>query len=467
MTSNKAIRLFAHTIYRLAGKLFPATVAGLIFNRIWLAMLLCAGMTVAAHAQSYYTVDCSGANPYAFPTITSALQVAGPNSYVVIAGPCSENVVISNASNLNVGAYYGSTVSINGSISVVGSNTVFLYGLNVNNPSGTAFTIDSSLNVTLWTCTGSGNANTGITAQNLSEVQLWGPGSFDNNGNGGISLSGNSILTVSTWGGPMDISNNQWQGVGLNDGSLFTSLGGTTIENNISPSGAAPGSGFGIRGLSESKVQMGTCFGPNEISGNQGGGVDVEENSELSFWNCTAPYQSYVTANGTVGISAGHGSQVTLYNNAQISGHTGSGVELWGKSQLNVYGSNLITGNGSASDARSAGIVVDGNSEAYLRGGQIASNEGPGILALVNSSADFMGTTFSGNSGGIIDCDSSAYMVSDIASATGKPPAGVTCRVPHNLGNRHSQAIASHKMPDVTAQKKKAAQYKVMAVPKA
>jgi Right handed beta helix region len=467
MTSNMTIRPFAHTIYRLAGKLFPATVAGLIFNRIWLAMLLCAGMTVAAHAQSYYTVDCTGANPNAFPTITSALQVAGPGAYVIIASPCSENVVISNLSNLNVGAYYGSTVNINGSITITGSNSVFLYGLNVTNASGNAFTVTSSHNVTLWTCTGNGSSGNGLSAQNLSDITVNGPGSFDNNGSEGINLNSNSVLGVSTWGGPVDISNNQSQGVVVGSGSLFSSLGNTTIKNNQITPGAPPRSGFGITGVSEAKIQMGTCFGPIEISGNPGGGVGLEENAELAFWNCGNAYQSYITGNGPVGISAGYGSQVTLWDDAQISGHTGSGVELYGNSQMHVFGPNLITGNGSASDPRSAGIVVDGNSEAYLRGGQITSNEGPGILALVNSSADFTGATFSGNSGGIISCDSSAFMVSDMVPSTGRPPAGVVCRIPHNLGNRHSQAIASHTMPDVTAQKKKAAQYKVMAVPKA
>jgi hypothetical protein len=152
MTRNETIRFFAHKWYGLAGKLFPATIAGLIFNRIWLAMLLvCSGMTVAAYAQPYYTVDCSGALPGSYPTINSALQVAGPGSYVIIASPCSENVAINNASNLNVGAYSGSTVNINGSISITGSNSVFLYGLNVTNALGDAYTITSSHNVTLWT----------------------------------------------------------------------------------------------------------------------------------------------------------------------------------------------------------------------------------------------------------------------------------------------------------------------------
>jgi hypothetical protein len=436
-----------------------------ILSRLWLLMpVLCGFFAATAQGQSYL-VDCSGVLPNTYPSITSALQVAGPGSYVVIASPCNENVVISNASNLNVGAFYGSTVNINGSVSITASNSVFLYGLNVTNPLGDAYTVTSSHNVTLWTSTGNGNLGHGLLARGLSDVSVWGPAQFDNNGTEGIYLSDGSVVGFSTWGGPADISNNHGSGVWLSYGSVFSTLGNTTIESNVTYPGASPGQGFGIRILGASKVQIGTCFGPNQIAGNLGGGVDIEENSELSFWNCGAPYQSYITANGPVGISSGLGSQVTLYENAQISGHTQSGVELYGKSQLNVFGTNLISENGTSGDPRSAGIVVDGNSEAYLRGGQITSNEGPGILALVNSSADFAGATFSGNSGGVIVCDSSAYMVSDLL-APGRSAPGIVCRTPHNLGNRHSLGGNRPATPNETQQKQKAAQYEAAAKPR-
>ena len=241
MARNETIHSFASTLDRLAGKPAPATIVELIFNRAWLAvLLLCAGMTVAAHAQQYYVVDCTGANPNAIPTINLAVQNAAPGSYIVITGPCNENVVINNALNLNVGAYYGSTVTINGSISVTGSNTIFLYGLNVTNPSGDAFSITSSHNVTLWTSTGNGNLGHGLTAQNLSDVAVWGPGSFDNNGSEGILVNGAAIVALSTWGGPIDISNNHGSGVWMSSGSLFSSLGNTTIENNGNFPGAVP-----------------------------------------------------------------------------------------------------------------------------------------------------------------------------------------------------------------------------------
>jgi hypothetical protein len=434
-----------------------------MLRRMRLVLLIMGlGVAAVAQGQSYYFVDCSGTNPADYSTISAALAVAGPNSYVLITGACNENVNITNAWNLNIGAPYGSTASINGNVSVTGSNTVFLYGLNVTNPAGDAFDITSSRNVTLWTCTGNENHGRGLMAENLSDVTVEGPGSFDNNGTGGINLSGNASVSVQTWGGPLDISRNQGPGVWLTSGSVFETLGNTTINNNVSPSGAVPPTGYGIQALGASKVQIGTCYGSNQIAYNQSGGVDAEENSEVSLWSCGAPYQSSVIANGPVGISAGLGSQVTLYDNAQISEHTGSGVELYGNSQLRVFSANLISQNGSAGDPRSAGIVVDGNSEAYLRGGTISSNEGPGILALVNSSVDSVGATFSGNIGGIATCDSSAYMVSDLLPPTANPPPGIACRSPHHLGNRRG-FTAAPAAPDATAQKNKALQYKALA----
>jgi hypothetical protein len=435
----------------------------------WLVtLILFLGFAEVAQGQQYYYVDCSGANASDFHTINSALaSVTGPGAYVLVMGTCTETVNISNAQNLNLGAWYGQTANLVGSINVDSSESVFLYGLNVTNPTGNGFNFTSSRGVTLESCTSNQNQSLGLTAESLSEVTIVGPTSFDNNGTGGMQLDNNSIVNINDWqGGSTDISDNQGPGVWLSSGSLFGTLGTTTISNNSLPVASGnPPAAFGVEVLGAGKAQIGTCNGPNTIQGNQGGGFFLQENAELSLFNCGAPYQSYILSNGPVGISAGFGSQVTLYEDVQISGHTGSGVELYGKSQLNVNGSNLISGNGTRGDPRSAGIVVDGNSEAYLRGGQVSSNYGPGILALVNSSADFTGTTFSGNSGGIISCDSSAFMVSDLSTASGKPSGSIDCGTPHKLGNRHDRFIAP-KIPDSSALKNRHARYKKMATGK-
>jgi hypothetical protein len=420
-------------------------------------------LVTAAHAQSYFYVDCSGTNPGKYPSIGAALAAAVPNSYVIVTGTCNENVSISNAWNLNVGAAYGQTAAINGNVSVTASNSVFLYGLNVTNPAGDAFDIASSHNVMLWTCTGNGNKGMGLSVKVLSDVTLEGPGSFDNNGGSGIGVDANS--TVNVVGGPMDISRNHGPGVGANDGALFRVYGNTTIENNINiPSDVRP-DGFGIQAISNSIIQVASCFGTTQISGNQSGGIDVREHSRLSIWSCGTPGDILVANNGPVGLNIGMESAAALYDDVVISGHSGPGVALYAAGQLYMYGTYAISNNGNAGDPRSAGVVVDGNSEAYLRGGTLSANTGPGILALVNSSVDSVGATFPGNSGGMVTCDSSAYMVSDLNPANGHGPHGVACRTPHNLGNRHDVDSAPV-APDFTAQKNRAAQYKKFASPK-
>jgi hypothetical protein len=440
----------------------------MILNGISLPFLiLCACLTVSAPArgQAHYFVDCSGTNPNDYPTIDSALAVAGPGSYVIVTGTCNENVNITNAWNLNVGAFYGSTATINGNVSVTASNSVFLYGLNVTNPAGDAFDINSSHNVTLWTCTGNGSTGVGISAASLSYVTVDGPGSFDNNSNAGINVGGNSVLNI--WGGdgPVDISGNHGPGVAVGDGAMFQTLGNTTITNNIDIPGGVRPNGFGIQAVSASKVQVANCSGTTLISGNQSGGIDARESSQVSLWNCGSVGQNVVKNNGPVGISMGIGSELALYDNVVISGHTGPGVDLYAQGQLYMYGPNVISQNGNTGDARSAGVVADGNSEVFLRGGTISANVGPGILALVNSSVDSVGATFSGNTGGIATCDSSAYMVSDLLPPASNPPAGIVCRTPHNLGNHHL-ATTPHQIPDMMGEKKKTALYQAMASPK-
>jgi hypothetical protein len=433
----------------------------------WLVpFILFLGLTAAARGQQYYYVDCSGATPSDYLTISSALaNVTGPGANILVMGTCTENVVVNNAFNISIGAWYGSTANIVGSMTVNASEGVFLYGLIVTNSTSNGFTFNSSRAVTLVGCSANSNQSVGLNAGILSDVTVVGPSTFDNNGTGGIYLGSNAVVSINDWQGTTDISNNQGPGVWLSN-SLFFTLGTTTISNNLSlPIGGTPQPTYGVVSLGASKVQFGTCYGSNTIQGNSGGGFYLQENSELSLWNCGEPYENLVLNNGPVGISAGLGSQVTLDDDAQISGHTGSGVELYGNSQLNVNGTNLISNNGAAGNPRSAGIVVDGNSEAYLRGGQITSNRGPGILALVNSSADFTGATFTGNSGGVINCDTSSYMASDLATGPGNPAAGIDCRTPHNLGNRRGGYFAPA-IPDSSALKARVAQYKKIATGK-
>jgi hypothetical protein len=352
-----------------------------------------------AHAQ--LIVDCSGNTPGAYTTINAALaNVTGPGAVILVSGTCTENVVITNIFNLSLGAWWGQTATVQGNIAINTSEEIYIYGLKVSNSAGDGFTITSARGVTLDTCTSNGNQAHGLTASSMSQITVLGPASFDSNGPAGVYLTESSSVTAFNANGPMDISNNKGPGLYLSQAN-FETIGATTLLNNLTTVPANPefpNPGFGITEFGGSRVQFGTCLGSNLIEGNQAGGVSVQESSEISLWNCGSN-QNVIQGNGPVGISAGLASQVTIYDNVLITGHTGPGVDLFAASQLNAFGKNQISQNGSASDPRSAAIRIDGNSEAFLRGGQISQNAGPAILALVNSSADFTGVGFSGNSG--------------------------------------------------------------------
>jgi len=87
-----------------------------------------------------------------------------------------------------------------------------------------------------------------------------------------------------------------------------------------------------------------------------------------------------------------------------------------------------------------------------------SNNNGPAILALVNSSVDFTGATFHGNQGGIIVCDSSATMVSDLNPNS----HGIHCKMPHSLGNHH-YVKTQRKPPDMSRYIAMQAKYKKLA----
>ena len=360
---------------------------------------------------------------------------------------------------LNLGAYYGQNATLNGTISISNSQNVLLYGLNVSNPVGDGISVFNSRSIALDVCASNGNAGVGLNVGGMSGVTVGASGAFDNNVDGGIRIGDNSLVRVLAWAGPVDISNDGGPGVWASQAN-FSTFGRTTIANNVFGTGSSSGFGIDLRGGAH--AQIGGFFGPNAISGNQSGGTWLQETAEISFFSIGQP--NLIQGNGPVGVLAGFGSQVTFFDisgplGAQITDHTSAGVDLYANSQAYFNGANQVLRNGTITNPRSAGIRVDGNSEAFLRGGQVAQNNGPGILALVNSRADFTGVNFAGNAQGeIITCDSSSWMVSDLAQPNRVPPAGVLCKTPHALGNRDiSKALPP--TPDWSAHKARLDRY--------
>ena len=424
-------------------------------------LIMLTGQTVKAQM----VVDCSGSDPTAYPTINAALaNVPGPGTTILVSGTCTEDVAINGQLNLNLGAWWGSSATLRGHLTVNNSESIYLYGLNVSNAAGDGVTVYASRAVTFDTCTSDGNAGQGLNVSQNSDVNVVGPAAFDNNGSYGINIGGNSLVTFGTWNDQIiEVNNNKNTGIWMSQANFWT-VGNTNIIGNAS---AVSGTqAVGIMEFGAARVQIGTCTGPNAIEQNQGGGINAQEASEVTLWTCYAGFRTAVANNGPVGISVGLGSQLTLADDVDITGHAGPGVDVYSNSELHFFGTNVVSHNGVVGDPRSAAIRLDGNSQALMRGGQILSNIGVGILALLNSSADFSGVTFAANTGGTINCDTSAYMVSDLPLHGGIFGPGVACRTPHNLGPRSFGSMSTPKAPDFTIQKKRQAQYKVFATPK-
>jgi|SRR5215469_497414 hypothetical protein len=389
------------------------------------------------HAQ--FLVDCSGTNPNEFPSITAALQQApAVGSFILVTGTCNETVNIWGMVGLNLGAPYGQTATVNGALTISNSQNIFLYGLNVTNSPIDGITVNDSTAVLLEACTASGNTLNGLRAQNMSDVDIIGSGgAFNNNGSSGIWANVSSLVWFNNWAGPIDVSNNALDGIECEQ-STCGILGNTTVTNN------------GISGVDlvgGSKMEFAGYYGPNLVQGNKSGGVTVRERSRISIFTP----QTIIRANGPVGVTAGFGSQVTL-SDVEITAHTSAGVDLYGNSQAWLFGANQIQNNGSSADPTSAAIRVDGNSEAFLRGGTVTQNNGPGLLLLVNSSADLSAVTFSGNNHGNITCDNTAVLVTDLAPEALGPSAAAGCRRPQLIANRQITKPA-FTAPNSTAQK--------------
>lgn len=410
-----------------------------------------------ARAQFLF-VDCSGTNPYAYPSINSALPFAGPGAFIAVSGSCNESVFIYGANNLTLGAFFGQSATLNGNLSLQNSQLVYVYGLNVTNPFGDGIDVNSSRSVILDSCTSNGNAGSGLSTDQSSDVVVNAFGSFSNNGDRGIIVGNNSFVNIVAWAGTAEISNNQ--GAALSMGGSFATLGNTHIANNGLIANGNIRTAIDMRG--GAKAQIGSLFGSNIIENNPNGGISLQENAEISLWSLQSSGPNLVRNNGPLGIEAGFGSQVTLAG-AQITGHTGPGLDIYAHSQL--YATSQIPGlnatqiqnNATAGGSLNAAIRVDGNSEVLLRGVTISQNNGPAILALVNSSADFAGSTFAGNTG-MITCDSSSTMVSDLGIAARTPAAGVGCTTAHTLGNRVARAPAPA-VPDISVWKKMHSNY--------
>ncbi len=398
----------------------------------------------SAQYNQWFTVDCSGNTPGAYTSINSILPIVpnGSGIFLVPGTSCTETVNLTYRSYIWIGTNYGSSATLNGSLYIDDSEAIYVESLNVRTTAGDGISVGDSRDVRLDACSSSYSPGNGLTV-NDSSVTVQNSGTYDFNGGYGIWAGLGSTLSLMGWSGLIDMSSNTGRGLSI-DRSGFQSLGNVSITHN--------GGDYGLDMEGRSTGLMMPIFGPNLIAGNPGGGIHSAENSQISLGGASsyAPYMNTIQGNGPVGISMERSGQLTLFGEVLIEDHTSAGIELTGNSQGDFFsGQTQIVHNGYGADPLRAGILVDDNSEAYVRLTSITQSGGPGILTLMNSSADVAESTFNSNLGGDVECDSSAVLSTDLTPAMlGR---GNSCKTPSVPRTRHQ--AANIQVPDWHKQK--------------
>jgi hypothetical protein len=321
-----------------------------------LAAVLPSSLAFAAGA----TVDCTGATPGAFTSITAALAslpAAGPNS-ISVTGTCHENVVMFGRTDLTIFGNPTATVvpgNANGHLLVIdASQRVGIQNITFDGGRGalinensrvdlTSITIQNSLGIGLTSIDSLVHiADSTVKGSTRSGISVGG-GTFyvdsdvtgttvTNNGRIGISvLTGHLILTGGdgvTPGTQNVISNNGSVGVSIANSAEADISGDNRIIGNQGP--------FGLEVIHTSTVIM----SDGTISSNAGGGVHCGETSHCEWAGATT-----IDSNGKGGIEITDHSDGYLDGGIDVSGNTGVGVLVDLSSLLNSLGGNTINNN--------------------------------------------------------------------------------------------------------------------------
>ena len=298
-------------------------------------------------------VDCTGATPGAFTTITAALAslpASGPNS-ISVTGICHENVVMFGRTDLTIfgnptaavvpGNANGHLLSINASQRVGIQNLVFDGGRGaiVNDNSRVDFT--------------------SVTIQNSLGIGL---------------TSVDSLVHISD----STVKNSVRSGISVGGGTFYvdSDVTGTTVTGN-GRSGISVLTGHLILNGGD-EVTPGT---ENVISNNTGVGLVVANSSEadISFDN------RIISNQGAAGLEVIHTSTVIM-TDGTISSNAGIGVHCGETSHCEWDGITKIDGN------LKGGIEVTDHSDAYLDGGiDVSGNTGTGVLVDLSSLLNSLG----------------------------------------------------------------------------
>src|SRR6478609_1844413 len=282
-----------------------------------LLVLLPSSLAFAAGA----TVDCTGATPGAFTTITAALAslpAAGPNS-ISVTGTCHENVVMFGRTDLTIFGNPTATVvpgNANGHLlAIVGSQRVGIQ--NITFDGGRGAIVNDNSRVDFISVTIQNSLGIGLTS--IDSLVHIADRTIKNSTRSGISIGGGTFYVDSDVTGTT-ITNTGRIGVSVLTGHLILNGG----------DGVTPGT-------------------ENVISNNGSVGVSIANSAEADIAG-----DNRILANGTTGLQVIHTS-TAIVSDTTINGNLGVGVHI-GETSHGEFSSMTITGNGATAGGGGGGI---------------------------------------------------------------------------------------------------------------
>ena len=360
------------------------------FCASWLKLLLpilCFVMPPVAAYGANAQVDCSGATPGAFTSITAALATlpnAGPNS-ITVKGTCSENVAIINRTDLEI----------------VGNPTATV---QPGNPNARLLRISASQRITIRGITFDGGLGIVVNEGSRADFNTI---TVQNSGNAGLASNDSRVHIFNS-----TIKDSVRTGISVNGGT-FDVDSGVTVSGN------------GRNGIAATTAHLrmnggdGTPGTENVISHNTASGVSIANNASAEING-----DNRITNNsGPYGVLVIHTSNLIM-SEGIVNNNSGIGVHCGETSHCEWAGATQINSNGGG------GIEITDHSDAYIDGGvDISHNTGTGILVDLSSLVNSLGgNTINNNTEDGIEVNNlSIFKFAAIDTLTGNTDKSLVC----------------------------------------
>lgn len=284
------------------------------------------------------TVDCTGATPGAFTSITAALNtldLQGPHTIHMLPGRCVERVRVIDRERVTFDA------------SPLGDAWV-------DSPDGSApIIISGSHGITFIQMGATGGDFAGVRINRHSEASLLGMTIERNAGNGVVVSGGSTVLivvlaqnnggngvnviqdSVATFGGGHFSQDNGASGIRCSDGAVCLLNGSVTAQNN----------GFGGLVVSNgARARIQSDDGPSTFQGNNFAGIAIARNASAVI---SGAQRTFVQNNVGLGFDVEGNSSLALFDTT-VSNNTQQGLSAVHISLTEFGGNNAFTGNGTA-----------------------------------------------------------------------------------------------------------------------